>query len=90
MGNVNKFVMESGVPLPPKPGGTHRNRLADSIPWGEMKVGDSFIYRYKSSGGLRKRAKAAGISIEIRAVEYETGRDPSIQIACAFRVWRTA
>lgn len=75
--------VEHGIPIPKKPG-AHRNLSFDAINWSLLGLGDSFRIDANSSGGLRKRATAAGIEIEIRAIEFH---DEYHRKAKAFRVW---
>ena len=78
--------VEHGIPIPRKPGlHAHRNLAFDAIDWSALGVGDSYRIEANSSGGLRKRATAAGIEIEIRAIEFH---DNNHRKAKAFRVWR--
>ena len=78
------IVIEKGIP-PAYRGDKKREKTVDSIPWANMEVGDSFIIRLTSSGGLRRRARVHGYEILIRAIEFheDCHYKPS-----AFRVWR--
>lgn len=83
------MMIDKGVPIPKKknPG---RNRDFDDIGWEQLEVGDSFLIDSMTSGGLRKRAEACGIKIEIRATAYKSGQyaTPGNKIPIQFRVWR--
>lgn len=75
--------VESGIPIPRKPGlNANRNLAFDAIDWSRLGIGDSYRIEANSFGGLRKRATAAGIEIEIRAIEFH---DENHRRAKAFR-----
>ena len=87
-GSASETEVEHGIPIPRKPGlHAHRNLAFDAIDWSALGIGALRpASRRNSSGGLRKRATAAGIEIEIRAIEFH---DSNHRKAKAFRVWRT-
>jgi hypothetical protein len=81
--------IEKGVPIPSR-SSRSRNASFDAIDWSLLEIGDSFLIDAGSSGGLKKRARAAGIEIEIRTTKYNETRYGGKQgrSAVQFRIWR--
>lgn len=64
---MEKLKIEKNIPIPntaKRPGAY----AADAIPWDEMQVGDSVIFRHNASG-LKKRAAKHGLDILIKGHE---------------------
>jgi len=78
--------IEKNVPLPPRRKSA-RQAMLDALPWNRMEIGDSFVYEGRSSGGMKKAARRAGIEIEIRADRMQPGQFGGMA-ATSFRIWR--
>jgi hypothetical protein len=81
--------VQKGIPIPSRHGYKKRSPL-DDFDWSTMEIGDSFVYRAKTSAGLHKRAVKHNVKIEIRVIEYKPSDSFNIKIPTAFRVWRVA
>lgn len=75
------IVIEKNVPLPSSP---KKAFQADTLPWKQMEIGDSFVLERNATGGLKKSAfRATGIEILIKAILND---DPYANPS--WRIWR--
>ena len=77
--------IEKNMPIPSRKS-AHHARVA-ALPWGQMEIGDSFLFEGHSVHGMRWCAKEAGIVIDIRAVDMERTPRGGLTVR-TWRIWR--